>query len=400
MTLNVAQRAVDASAESAFVVLGRARELEAQGKKIIHLEIGEPDFVTPVHIREAAIEALRKGETHYAPTPGLPELREAIAWKTKEDLGIDLNWRENVVVTIGAKEGIFAALASVLEPGDEVIFPDPGYPAYEGAAKFFDAKPVPIELSEENAFRMTVEEVSALVTNRTKAIVLNSPENPTGSVLRREDVKAIAELAKEKGIYVISDEIYKYITYDGIRNYSPSEFDAGLERTIVIDGFSKGFAMTGWRLGYMLVPKHITPFTVRVLNLMTSCVSAFVQRGGIAALKGPMEPVHEMVRAYEERRDALTDELSEIKSVSMVKPQGAFYGFINVRDVLHEARMNSQEFMSFILEKYNVAVLHGTAMGSNGEGYIRLSYANSIENIRKGVRIFGNAIEDTYRNTK
>jgi len=400
MTMEAAKRAIDASAESAFAVLGKAKELEALGREVIHLEIGEPDFVTPLHIREAAIEALRRGETHYTPTPGLPELREAIAWKTKQDLGIDLNWKENVLVTIGAKEGIFAALASILEPGDEVIFPDPGYPSYEGVTRFLDGRPVPLELKEGNSFRMTSEEVSDLVTSRTKAIVLNSPENPTGSVLRREDVRGIAEIAKDNGIYVISDEIYKYIIYDGVRHYSPAEFDPELHNTIVLDGFSKGFAMTGWRLGYMIVPKHLTPFTTKILNLMTSCVSMFVQRGGIAALKGPMESVQEAVRIYRDRRDVLIEEISKVRGVSMVKPLGAFYGFVNVKDLLSKTNMSSVKLATLILEKYGVAVLHGTAMGRNGEGYIRISYANSIENIRKGVRIVGKAIEDTYRNVK
>ncbi len=392
--MDIAKRAIDAGAESAFVVLGKAKELEAQGKKIIHLEIGEPDFVTPLHIREAAIEALRKGETHYTPTPGLPELRESIAKKTKQDLGIDLNWRENVLVTVGAKEGVFAALASVLEQGDEVILPNPGYPAYQGATKFFHGRPVSVKLREGNEFRMTAQEVSKLITGKTKAIVLNSPENPTGSVLTKEDVKGITELAREKGIYVISDEIYKYLIYDGTRNCSPAEFDPNLERTIILDGFSKGYAMTGWRLGYMIVPKYLLPFTTKILNLMTSCVSMFVQRGGIAALEGPMEPVYEMVRTYQQRRNVLMEEIERTKQLSMVKPRGAFYGFVNVKQVLKNGIMNSEGLMRFILEKYGVAVLHGTAMGSNGEGYIRISYANSVENIREGVRIINKAVHD------
>lgn len=392
--MDIAKRAIDAGAESAFVVLGRAKELESQGKKIIHLEIGEPDFVTPVHIREAAIEALRRGETHYTPTPGLPELRESIAKKTRQDLGVDLSWKENVLVTVGAKEGVFAALASVLDPGDEVILPNPGYPAYEGATNFFNGNPVSLQLREENEFRMTTREVSKLITRKTKAIVLNSPENPTGSMLTKEDVKGISELAKEKGIYVISDEIYKYLRYDGAKSYSPAEFDPNLERTIIVDGFSKGYAMTGWRLGYMIVPKYLLPFTTKILNLLTSCVSMFVQRGGIAALEGPMEPVHEMVRIYEQRRNVLMDEIAGIRQLSMIRPRGAFYGFVNVKHVLQSGNMNSEKLMRFILEKYGVAVLHGTAMGSNGEGYIRISYANSVENIRDGVRIISQAIND------
>jgi len=381
-------------AETAFIILAKARELEARGRKVIHLEIGEPDFDTPQHIKQAAVEAIQKGETHYTPTPGLPELRQAIADKAKEDLGIDVNWRDNVLVTVGGKEAILAALASVIEPGDEVIVPNPSYPAYEAGVAFLGGRPVLLRLKEENEFRFSPEDVNELLTPKAKVIVHNSPANPTGSVARKEEAKALAELAMDHGAFVLSDEIYKYIIYEGAKHYSPAQFADGIETTIIADGFSKGFAMTGWRLGYLILPERIAEATTKVLNVMTSCVSAFVQRGGVAASRGSMQPVRDMVNTYAQRRAALIEEVSKIPDVSMVKPGGAFYGFINVKQYLNRAGMDSANFASKVLEERGLAVLHGTAMGEFGEGYVRISYANSIPNIREGIQTLGEALRD------
>jgi len=392
-TLRASKRALQIEGESSFMVLGNAKMLESQGRKIIHLEIGEPDFVTPANIREAAIRALMEGETHYTPTPGMLELRKAIAEKTMQDFGVEVRF-EDVSVTLGSKEAVFAALAAIVEEGDEVLYPNPGYPAYESGIRFFGGKPVPVRLREEEEFRMIPDRVNELVSNKTKAIIINSPENPTGSVLSKDDVKGIVEIAKDIGAYVISDEIYRYIIYDGLKHYSPIQFDENLENTVVIDGFSKYYAMTGWRLGYIITPKHLTEAVQLVLNLITACPSSFVQIGGIEALKNGMDAVREMVRQYSIRREVVIEEVSKIEDVHMVRPKGAFYAFINVSKITQKAGIDSFKLASILLEKYGVAVLHGTAMGSFGEGYIRISYANSVENIREGLRIIDKAFKE------
>jgi len=367
--------------------------LETQGRRIIHLEIGEPDFVTPANIREAAIKALKEGETHYTPTPGMVELRKAIAERTAQDFGVEACF-ENVSVTVGSKEAIFAALASIVEEGDEVLYPNPGYQAYESGVRFFGGKPVPVRLKEEDEFRMTPEGVNQLVSTKTKAIILNSPENPTGSVLSRSDVKGIVEIAKDAGAYIISDEVYRHIIYDGLKHYSPIQFDENLENTIIVDGFSKYYAMTGWRLGYMITPKHLTESLQLVLNLITACPSSFIQVGGIEALRNGMDAVRKMVEQYAMRREVVIEEVSNMDDVHMIRPRGAFYGFINVEKITNRAGIDSLKLASILLEKYGVAVLHGTAMGSFGEGYIRISYANSVENIREGLRTIGRAFKE------
>ncbi|HYA21881.1 MAG TPA: pyridoxal phosphate-dependent aminotransferase, partial [Thermoproteota archaeon] len=320
MKPSASKRAQSVKGETAFTVLAKAKELEAKGRRVIHLEIGEPDLDTPQHIRQAGIEAIQRGETHYTPTPGIAELRQAIADDTREQLSIDVNWKENVLVTVGGKEAIFASLATVLEQGDEVVVPDPSYPAYEAVVRFLGAKPVLLRLREEDEFRASPDEVNRLLTSKTKAIVLNSPSNPTGAVMKKEEVKAVAELAADHDALVLSDEIYKSIIYGGAKHYSPSQFAGGLETTMIADGFSKRFAMTGWRLGYLILPSRLSDGASKILNVMTSCASAFVQRAGIAALRGPKEPVNDMVRTYAERREALVEEVSKIPNISMVRP--------------------------------------------------------------------------------
>ncbi|MFB0569535.1 MAG: pyridoxal phosphate-dependent aminotransferase [Nitrososphaeria archaeon] len=397
MKHQVASRIGVLGAEAAFVILGRAKQLEAEGRSIVHLEIGEPDFDTPEHIKQAAVKALEEGYTHYTPTPGIPELREAVAESAKKELGIDVEWANNVVITVGGKEAVFAVLMTLLNPGDEVLYPNPGYPAYESVARLAGAKTVPIRLREENEFRVDPDELNQMVSRRTKMIILNSPENPCGSVLTHDDVKGIAEIAVDKDIYMVSDEIYKHIIYGGSRHFSPAAEPGALDNTVIVDGFSKSFAMTGWRLGYLIAPKQLVPSAVKLLNNMTSCPVAFAQKAAVAALRGPMEPVRKMVQKYEERSKAVVSEVNKIEHLHVLEPPGTFYAFVNAQEVLSKAGMNSEDFCRGTLEKQGVALLHGSAMGSFGEGYVRISFANSIENIREGVRRLASAVENIYK---
>lgn len=388
----MSERAGRIKQEGAFAILAKAKEAEAKGKSIIHMEIGEPDFDTPEHIKRAAIDALLRNETHYTPTPGIPELRDAIAEKVSEDLGVDIK-RENVLVTVGCKEAIFATLMTLVEEGDEVIYPNPGYPAYESITSFAGGKPIALRLKEENEFRMTPEEVNELVTRRTKVIVINTPHNPCGSVLRMEDVRGIVEIAEDIGAYIMSDEIYNPILFDGYKHYSPLSFTKK-DSVIIVDGFSKRYAMTGWRLGYAIVPRWLSDPMTKLLNNITSCPCQFVQRAAIEAIRGSQEPVLRMVKEYERRRDAVMKEVDKIKDVSYIKPHGAFYLFVNVKKILSQLRMSSEELVLRLIDNYGVAVLNGSAMGSYGEGYIRISFANSIENLVEGVRRIRIAFEN------
>ncbi|MEM3401268.1 MAG: pyridoxal phosphate-dependent aminotransferase [Nitrososphaerota archaeon] len=381
--------------EGAFAVLAKAREVEAKGKNVIHMEIGEPDFDTPENIKRAAIEALAKGATHYTPTPGIPELRKAIAERISTDLGVNVDWK-NVLVTLGCKEAIFASIMSIVDDGDEVIYPNPGYPAYESITAYAGGKPVPLRLSESNEFRMTPEEVNELMTSRTKAIIINSPHNPCGSVLRKEDVKGIVEVAEDRNAFVISDEIYYPILFDGLKHYSPLSF-AKKDNVILVDGFSKRYAMTGWRLGYVVAPSDLVEPMTKLLNNLTSCPNQFVQYAGIEALRGPQDSVKQMVKAYEERRNAVMEKLKEIENITYLRPQGAFYAFINVQKILSRVGMNSEQLVARLIEDYGVAVLHGSSMGAYGEGFIRISFANSVENLIEGISRLKRAFNNMLR---
>ncbi|MEM3884897.1 MAG: pyridoxal phosphate-dependent aminotransferase [Nitrososphaerota archaeon] len=381
--------------EGAFAVLAKAREVEAKGKNVIHMEIGEPDFDTPENIKRAAIEALTKGATHYTPTPGIPELRKAIAERISTDLGVNVDWK-NVLVTLGCKEAIFASIMSIVDDGDEVIYPNPGYPAYESITAYAGGKPVPLRLSESNEFRMTPEEVNELMTSRTKAIIINSPHNPCGSVLRKEDVKGIVEVAEDRNAFVISDEIYYPILFDGLKHYSPLSF-AKKDNVILVDGFSKRYAMTGWRLGYVVAPSDLVEPMTKLLNNLTSCPNQFVQYAGIEALRGPQDSVKQMVKAYEERRNAVMEKLKEIENITYLRPQGTFYAFINVQKILSRVGMNSEQLVARLIEDYGVAVLHGSSMGAYGEGFIRISFANSVENLIEGISRLKRAFNNMLR---
>lgn len=372
--------------ESAFEVLARARALEAQGRKVVHLEIGEPDFDTPAHIVEAAAEAVRSGFTHYCPAAGLPELREAVGHffgKTRRRPYPS----EQVVVTPGAKPIMFYLILALCDEGDEVLYPDPGFPMYESITRFAGARAVPVRLREENDFRMDPEEVASLVTDRTKLLILSSPENPCGSALTREDVESIARIAIDRGLYVLSDEVYWAIRYDG-EHESVAALDGMQDRAIVLDGCSKTFAMTGWRLGFAALPRELVEPVTRLVINSVSCTAAFTQRAALAALTGPWEPVEQMVQEFQKRRDVMVEGLNRIPGISCVEPQGAFYVFPSVKAL----GQPSERVAEFLLEEAGVAGLSGTAFGGGGRGYLRFSYANSVEAIRDALDAIENAL--------
>lgn len=365
--------------ETAFEVLSRARALERQGRRIIHLEIGEPDFDTPLHIREAAKEALDGGCTHYTPSAGLAEIRQACAEYVAESRGIPVA-AENAVAVPGGKPILFYTMLALVEEGDEVVYPDPGYPIYESMIRFTGGVPVPLPLREERGFRFDPEELRTVVTPRTKLIVVNSPGNPCGGVATQDELEAVADVALRVDAYVLSDEIYSRILYHG-EHRSVAALPGMLERTIILDGFSKTYAMTGWRLGYGIMSRSLVPWVTRLMTNSNSCCAAFTQVAGVAALRGPQDDVAAMVKEFRTRRDALVAGLNAIPGVSCRVPQGAFYAFPNV------ARLgrSSKEIADLLLEEAGVATLAGTAFGRQGEGYLRLSYANSLDNLREAV---------------
>lgn len=377
--MRLAQRMSRLGTETAFEVLARAKALEAQGKEIIHLEIGEPDFDTPAHIKAAAVRALDEGYTHYTPAAGIPALREAIADYIRRTRGIPVG-PENVVVVPGGKPIMFFAILALVEEGDEVIYPNPGFPIYESMIRFVGGHPVPLRLRMENEFRVDVEELARLITPRTRMLILNSPANPTGGVLTREDLAAIAELCLKHDLVVLSDEIYSRIIYEG-EHVSIASFPGMLERTIILDGFSKTYAMTGWRLGYGVMPEPLAEAVTRLMINSNSCTAAFTQIAGITALTGPQDDVDRMVAAFRERREVIVEGLNRIPGFRCLKPRGAFYAFPNIEGT----GLSSRELAAYLLEEAGVAVLSGTAFGEYGEGFLRLSFANSVENIQKAL---------------
>jgi len=377
--MQLAERMNRLGTETAFDVLARAKQLEAEGRPIIHLEIGEPDFDTPQHIIDAACKAVNSGWTHYGPSAGDPEFRAAIADHIQNSRGFPVE-PDEVVVVPGAKPIIYWGITALVDPDAEVIYPNPGFPIYESMINFVGGKPVPIALREEIEFRLDPKELADLVTDKTRLIILNSPQNPTGGVLTWEDLEAIAEIAIENDLMVMSDEPYELILYEG-EHHSIAAVDGMKERTILLDCFSKSFAMTGWRLGYGVMNKELAAQIAKLQTNCTSCTTSFVQRAGIAALQGPMEPSMAMVEQFKQRRDAIVDGLNEIPGISCLRPHGAFYVFPNVTGTGIDCR----ELADMILEKASVAVLSGTAFGQYGEGYLRLSYANSVENINEAV---------------
>ncbi len=368
--------------ETAFEAAARARALEATGREVIHLEIGEPDFDTPRHIKEAASRALLdEGMTHYTHATGIEPLREAIAREVARRKGIEVS-PDQVIVTPGAKPIMFYAMLALIEEGDEVIYPDPGFPIYESMIRFVGGEAVPAALREERDFRMDVEEVRSLVTDRTRMIVINSPQNPTGSVLTDDDLRALADLAIERDLIVLTDEIYGRLQYDGEAT-SIGSLPGMDERTITLDGFSKTFAMTGWRLGYGIVPEPLTLAFSRLVINSVSCTSAFSQAGAIAALTGPQDEVDAMREEFRARRQLVVDGLNALPGVRCVMPHGAFYAFPNVSSF----GMRSAEVADHLLTDAGVSVLAGTAFGRHGEGFLRLSYANSRENLVRALEL-------------
>src|SRR6516225_1560055 len=368
--------------ESAFEVLARAKAMEAAGHKIIHLEIGEPDFPTASHIVEAAVEALRAGHTHYVPAPGIPPLREAVA-AFLERTGRMHVTPDRVVVTPGAKPIMFFTILALANEGDEVLYPDPGFPMYESITSFAGAVPVPIPLRERNDFRIDVGELARLVTERSKLLIINSPHNPCGSALTREDCEAIAEIALRHDLTVLTDEVYWAIRYlgsagPGERPASVLDVDGMADRTILLDGWSKTFAMTGWRLGFGVFPPALVDPITRLTINSVSCTSAFSQYAAIAALQGPWQPVDDMVAEFRRRRDIIVAGLNDIPGISCLEPQGAFYVFPNITGTGQTA----PQLQARLLAEAGVAALGGTAFGPYGEGYLRFSYANSVENIK------------------
>ncbi len=377
--MKLAERMSRLGTETAFVVLAKAKKLEAQGRDIVHLEIGEPDFDTPINIINSAVDALKNGWTHYGPAAGLPDLRAAIAGEVSNLRNVKID-PSQVVVTPGGKPIMFFVMMALVNEGDEVIYPNPGFPIYESVINFIGAKSVPIQLKEENQFRLDVNELISLVTPKTKMIIINSPQNPTGSVLTESDLKAIAEIAVKNDIIVLSDEIYSRILYSGKHN-SIYCYDGMPERTIILDGYSKTFAMTGWRLGYGVMPSDLAEQVAKLQTNCNSCTASFTQIAGIEALKGPQDDAKKMVAEFSKRREVIVSGLNKIDNVSCLVPDGAFYVFPNVS----KFGVKSSELEGRILNEAGVAVLSGTSFGAFGEGYIRMSYANSIENINKAL---------------
>jgi aspartate/methionine/tyrosine aminotransferase len=377
--LRLAQRMARLGTETAFEVLVKARALEARGRDIVHLEIGEPDFDTPANIIEAGCDALHKGFTHYGPSAGLPPLRETIAQYVSETRGVTAT-PEEVVVVPGGKPVIFFTILALMDEGDEVIYPNPGFPIYESMINYLGGKAVPIQLREEMDFRMDVSELPGLINDRTKLMILNSPQNPTGGVLTKKDLEAIAQAIGDRNMMVLTDEIYSRLIFEG-EHHSILSIDGMKERSILLDGFSKTYAMTGWRMGYGVMRADLAAHIARLMTNSNSCTASFTQMAGIEALRGPQGAVEEMCAKFKHRRDIMVGGLNQIKGFSCLSPKGAFYVFPNIK----KTGWPSRKLADALLEDAGVAALSGTAFGDFGEGYLRFSVANSIENIEKAL---------------
>jgi len=373
--VNLSKGASRIYGEAAFEVLAKAQELERQKKSILHFEIGEPDIETPEYIIRAGIRAIQEKKTHYTPSIGIIELRKVVQDEVEKTRGYrpDL---EQIVITPGLKPGIFFAMLAIVDPGDEVIYQDPGYPTYGSVTAFLGAKQVMVPLLEENEFRMRPDDIRDRVTKKTKLIIVNSPQNPTGSVMTKSEMEEIAELAEQHDIYVVSDEIYSKMTYN-TQHYSPTVRDEAKERTVLLDGFSKYYAMTGWRLGYMVVPHAMADRLQDFLVSAVSCTAAFTQWAGIEALTGDQSFIPDMMARFKEKRDRIVEGLNSISGFRCQVPKGAFYTFPNIKGT----DMTSQECADHLLYNAGVASLPGTAFGPYGEGYLRFSYATTLKNI-------------------
>ena len=377
--MKIAQRMSRLGTESAFEVLAKARRLEAEGMEVIHLEIGEPDFNSPSNIVDAGKRALDEGYTGYSPSPGYPELRERIAEEIRETRGVSVTG-DNVVVTPGGKPIMFFLMMAVVDPGDEVLYPNPGFPIYESMINFVGGVPVPMQLHESKDFNIDIDEIAGQITDRTKLMVINSPNNPCGSIVPKEDLKWLSELANKHDIIVLSDEIYSKFLYEG-EHHSVSTFPDMRERTIILDGFSKSYAMTGWRIGYGVMPLELVEPISRLATNSVSCTASFTQMAALEALSGPQDDSYAMVAEFKRRRDIIVEGLNQIKGIRCRVPKGAFYVFPNIEDT----GMSSQQFADDLLNKAGVACLTGEAFGEYGDGFVRFSFANSTENIEKAL---------------
>jgi len=378
--LQLAARMSRLGTETAFEVLNKARALERQGKNIIHLEIGEPDFDTPPNVVEAGVDALRKGWTHYGPSAGLPELRQAIAEYVSRTRGVKVS-SDEVVVVPGGKPIIFFTILALIDEGDEVIYPNPGFPIYESMIRYVGGRAVPIQLREENDFCLDVNELTALISNRTKLIIINSPQNPTGGVLPRRDIERIAHAIGDRNIMILSDEIYSRLLFDGAQHFSIMSVPGMQERTILLDGFSKTYAMTGWRMGYGVMRADLATHITRLMTNSNSCTASFTQVAGVEALHGDQSSVDRMRDEFQRRRDVFVAGLNKIKGFSCRMPKGAFYVFPNI----NETGWKSKPLADALLDQASVAALSGTAFGGFGEGYLRFSVANSLENLEEAL---------------
>jgi aspartate aminotransferase len=377
--LQLATRMSRLGTETAFEVLNKARALERQGKSIIHLEIGEPDFDTPANVVEAAVDALHKGWTHYGPSAGLPELRQTIAEYVSQTRSIKVS-PEEVVVVPGGKPIIFFTMLALIDEGDEVIYPNPGFPIYESMIHYVGGRAVPVQLHEDRDFSLDVNEVARLITERTKLIILNSPQNPTGGVMERKDVELLAKVIGDRNILVLSDEIYSRLLFEG-EHFSIMSVPGLQERTILLDGFSKTYAMTGWRMGYGVMRADLAAHITRLMTNSNSCTASFTQMAGIEALRGDQSSVDRMCAEFKNRRDVVVAGLNRIKGFSCRKPKGAFYVFPNIA----KTGWKSKPLADALLEQAGVAALSGTAFGEFGEGYLRFSVANSLENLQQAL---------------
>ena len=382
--LQLARRMSRLGTETAFEVLNKARALERQGKNIIHLEIGEPDFDTPRNVVEAGVDALRKGWTHYGPSAGLPELRQTIAEYVSRTRGVKVT-SEEVVVVPGGKPIIFFAVLALIDEGDEVIYPNPGFPIYESMVNYVGGRAIAIRLREERDFSLDIDELAALINDRTRLIILNSPQNPTGGVLGRKEIEQVARVIGDRNILVLSDEIYSRLVFDGGEHFSIMSVPGMEERTILLDGFSKTYAMTGWRMGYGVMRPDLAAQITRLMTNSNSCTASFTQLAGIEAIRGDQTSVDRMREEFQRRRDVFVAGLNQIKGFSCRMPRGAFYVFPNITATGWKSKLLAEA----LLEQAGVAALSGTAFGSFGEGYLRFSVANSLENLRQALERIG-----------
>jgi aspartate aminotransferase len=381
--LRLASRMARLGTETAFEVLSKARALERQGKDIVHLEIGEPDFDTPANVVEAAVDALHKGWTHYGPSAGLPELRQAIAEYVNRTRGVPVT-SDEVVVVPGGKPIIFFLILALIDAGDEVIYPNPGFPIYESMIRYVGGEAVPIRLREERDFGLDVDELASLINDKTRLIIINSPQNPTGGVLSKQEIHDIADAIGDRNIMVLSDEIYSRLLFEG-EHFSIMSIPGFKERTVLLDGFSKTYAMTGWRMGYGVMRPDLSVHVTRLMTNSNSCTASFTQVAGIEALRGDQSSVDRMRDEFKRRRDVFVAGLNKIKGFSCRMPKGAFYVFPNVT----KTGWPSKKLANALLEEAGVACLSGTSFGDFGEGYLRFSVANSLENLNKALDRIG-----------